>query len=115
MATEEAAELPLDGEQARVAARMSGLLLSRESVDSVLELIVSLAGTTIAAAAGGGGGLGGGGGGGGPRRGGGGGDPGRRRRRRWPRHDERVGSPGPESRHPAVRVRRGPLHGRPGR
>src|SRR4051812_39408516 len=46
------AELPLDGELATVAARMSGLLLSRETVDSVLELIVSLAGTTIAAAAG---------------------------------------------------------------
>ncbi|MDQ7807892.1 GAF and ANTAR domain-containing protein [Amycolatopsis sp. A133] len=45
-------ELPLDGELATVAARMSGLLLSRETVDSVLELIVSLAGTTIAAAAG---------------------------------------------------------------
>jgi GAF domain-containing protein len=44
--------LPLDGELAVVAARMSGLLLSRESVDSVLELIVSLAGTTITAATG---------------------------------------------------------------
>src|SRR5438067_494680 len=44
--------LPLDGELAIVAARMSGLLLSRETVDSVLELIVSLAGTTIAAATG---------------------------------------------------------------
>jgi GAF domain-containing protein len=44
--------LPLDGELAAVAARMSGLLLSRESVGSVLELIVSLAGTTITAAAG---------------------------------------------------------------
>ncbi|KDN18164.1 GAF domain-containing protein [Amycolatopsis rifamycinica] len=44
--------LPLDGELAVVAARMSGLLLSRESVDSVLELIVSLAGTTIPAATG---------------------------------------------------------------
>ncbi|MEU5263873.1 GAF and ANTAR domain-containing protein [Amycolatopsis sp. NPDC021455] len=44
--------LPLDGELAAVAARMSGLLLSRESVDSVLELIVSLAGATITAAAG---------------------------------------------------------------
>ncbi|WP_033262251.1 GAF and ANTAR domain-containing protein [Amycolatopsis vancoresmycina] len=42
--------LPLDGELAAVAARMSGLLLSRETVDSVLELIVSLAGTTITAA-----------------------------------------------------------------
>ncbi|MBE1493657.1 GAF domain-containing protein [Amycolatopsis lexingtonensis] len=45
-------ELPLDGELAVVAARMSGLLLSRETVDSVLELIVSLAGSTIRAAAG---------------------------------------------------------------
>jgi GAF domain-containing protein len=45
-------KLPLDGELAAVAARMSGLLLSRESVGSVLELIVSLAGTTITAAAG---------------------------------------------------------------
>ncbi|MGW4059448.1 GAF domain-containing protein [Amycolatopsis sp. NPDC004747] len=45
-------ELPLDGELAGVAARMAGLLLSRESVDSVLELIVSLAGRTIPAAAG---------------------------------------------------------------
>jgi len=45
-------ELPLDGELATVAARMSGLLLSRETVDSVLELIVSLAGSTITAAAG---------------------------------------------------------------
>lgn len=44
--------LPLDGELATVAARMSGLLLSRETVDSVLELIVSLAGRTIGAAAG---------------------------------------------------------------
>ncbi|WP_410674968.1 GAF domain-containing protein [Amycolatopsis sp. cmx-4-68] len=44
--------LPLDGELAVVAARMAGLLLSRESVDSVLELIVSLAGTAIAAATG---------------------------------------------------------------
>ncbi len=52
MATEKAAGLPLDGELAGVAARMSGLLLSRESVDSVLELIVSLAGTTITTAAG---------------------------------------------------------------
>jgi GAF domain-containing protein len=54
MSSEQAApgELPLDGELATVAARMSGLLLSRESVDSVLELIVSLAGTTIAAATG---------------------------------------------------------------
>jgi GAF domain-containing protein len=52
MATHKAAEVPLDGELAGVAARMSGLLLSRETVDSVLELIVSLAGTTIAAAAG---------------------------------------------------------------
>ncbi|WP_103353574.1 GAF and ANTAR domain-containing protein [Amycolatopsis sp. CA-128772] len=46
------AGLPLDGELAAVAARMSGLLLSRETVDSVLELIVSLAGTTITAASG---------------------------------------------------------------
>ncbi|MET9000345.1 GAF and ANTAR domain-containing protein [Amycolatopsis sp. Hca4] len=45
-------ELPLDGELAVVAARMSGLLMSRETVDSVLELIVSLADTTITAAAG---------------------------------------------------------------
>jgi GAF domain-containing protein len=45
-------ELPLDGELAVVAARMSGLLLSRQTVDPVLELIVSLANTTIAAAAG---------------------------------------------------------------
>ncbi|MEV6873284.1 GAF and ANTAR domain-containing protein [Amycolatopsis sp. NPDC051128] len=45
-------ELPLDGELAAVAARMSGLLLSRETVDSVLELIVSLALATVAAAAG---------------------------------------------------------------
>ncbi|WP_410638962.1 GAF domain-containing protein [Amycolatopsis sp. lyj-346] len=54
MSSEQAApgELPLDGELAAVAARMSGLLLSRESVESVLELIVSLAGTTIPAAAG---------------------------------------------------------------
>jgi GAF domain-containing protein len=52
MATEEAAELPLDGELARVAARMSGLLLSRESVDSVLELIVTLAGMTVTTAVG---------------------------------------------------------------
>lgn len=52
MATEKARGLPLDGELAGVAARMSGLLLSRESVDSVLELIVSLAETTIAAAVG---------------------------------------------------------------
>ncbi|MEV7098349.1 GAF and ANTAR domain-containing protein [Amycolatopsis sp. NPDC051045] len=54
MSSEQAApgELPLDGELATVAARMSGLLLSRETVDSVLELIVSLAGTTITAAAG---------------------------------------------------------------
>ncbi|MCR6483644.1 GAF and ANTAR domain-containing protein [Amycolatopsis sp. OK19-0408] len=44
--------LPLDGELAAVAARMSGLLLSRETVDSVLELIVSLAGRAIDAAAG---------------------------------------------------------------
>jgi len=44
--------LPLDGELAAVAARMSGLLLSRETVESVLELIVSLAGTTITAAVG---------------------------------------------------------------
>ncbi|MEU0532712.1 GAF and ANTAR domain-containing protein [Amycolatopsis tolypomycina] len=50
MSSEQA--LPLDGELAAVAARMSGLLLSRESVDSVLELIVSLASTTITAAAG---------------------------------------------------------------
>jgi GAF domain-containing protein len=52
MSSEEAAPggLPLDGELAAVAARMSGLLLSRETVDSVLELIVSLAGTTITAA-----------------------------------------------------------------
>ena len=47
-----AGELPLDGELAVVAARMSGLLLSRDTVESVLELIVSLAGTTIPAAAG---------------------------------------------------------------
>lgn len=46
------AELPLDGELAMVAARMSGLLLSRETVESVLELIVSLAGATIASASG---------------------------------------------------------------
>lgn len=54
MASEKAAAdaLPLDGELAAVAARMSGLLLSRESVDSVLELIVSLAGATITTAAG---------------------------------------------------------------
>ncbi|MFI5585685.1 ANTAR domain-containing protein [Amycolatopsis sp. NPDC051758] len=54
MSTEEASSgaLPLDGELAVVAARMSGLLLSRETVDSVLELIVSLAGTTISAVAG---------------------------------------------------------------
>jgi GAF domain-containing protein len=54
MSSDQAApgELPLDGELATVAARMSGLLLSRETVDSVLELIVSLAGTTIPAAAG---------------------------------------------------------------
>src|SRR5436305_7979525 len=54
MASEKAAAdgLPLDGELAAVAARMSGLLLSRESVESVLELIVSLAGTTITTAAG---------------------------------------------------------------
>lgn len=52
MATEHAAELPLEGELAAVAARMSGLLLSRETVDSVLELVVSLAGKTIAGAAG---------------------------------------------------------------
>ncbi len=54
MSSEQASpgELPLDGELATVAARMSGLLLSRETVDSVLELIVSLAGTTITAAAG---------------------------------------------------------------
>ncbi|MGW3961377.1 GAF domain-containing protein [Amycolatopsis sp. NPDC005003] len=54
MSSEQASpgELPLDGELAVVAARMSGLLLSRESVDSVLELIVSLAGRTIPAAAG---------------------------------------------------------------
>ncbi len=52
MATEQADGLPLDGELAAVAARMSGLLLSRETVDSVLELVVSLAGKTIAAAAG---------------------------------------------------------------
>lgn len=52
MSSEQAApgELPLDGELATVAARMSGLLLSRETVDSVLELIVSLAGATITAA-----------------------------------------------------------------
>ncbi|MFB9690589.1 ANTAR domain-containing protein [Amycolatopsis plumensis] len=54
MSSEQAApgELPLDGELAAVAARMAGLLLSRETVDSVLELIVSLAGTTIPAASG---------------------------------------------------------------
>ncbi len=54
MSSEQASpgELPLDGELAVVAARMSGLLLSRDTVDSVLELIVSLAGTTIPAAAG---------------------------------------------------------------
>ncbi|WP_372672545.1 GAF domain-containing protein [Amycolatopsis kentuckyensis] len=52
MATEQAAGLPLDGELAAVAARMSGLLLSRETVDSVLELVVALAGKTIAGAAG---------------------------------------------------------------
>ncbi|WP_410564939.1 ANTAR domain-containing protein [Amycolatopsis sp. cmx-4-61] len=54
MSSEKAApgELPLDGELAAVAARMSGLLLSRETVDSVLELIVSLANTRITAAAG---------------------------------------------------------------
>ncbi|MGW5723745.1 GAF domain-containing protein [Amycolatopsis sp. NPDC003865] len=52
MATEKAGGLPLDGELAAVAARMSGLLLSRETVDSVLELVVSLAGRTIAGAAG---------------------------------------------------------------
>lgn len=54
MSSDEAAPggLPLAGELAAVAARMSGLLLSRENVDSVLELIVSLAGTTIAAAEG---------------------------------------------------------------
>ncbi|MEV6828747.1 GAF and ANTAR domain-containing protein [Amycolatopsis sp. NPDC051102] len=54
MSSEEAAPggLPLDDELAVVAARMSGLLLSRETVDSVLELIVSLAGTTITAASG---------------------------------------------------------------
>ncbi|UOX92388.1 GAF and ANTAR domain-containing protein [Amycolatopsis sp. FBCC-B4732] len=45
-------ELPLDGELAAVAARMSGLLLSRETVDSVLDLIVSLAGSAVRAAAG---------------------------------------------------------------
>ncbi|WP_206785529.1 GAF and ANTAR domain-containing protein [Amycolatopsis sp. MtRt-6] len=52
MSSEQASpgELPLDGELAAVAARMSGLLLSRESVDSVLELIVSLASATITAA-----------------------------------------------------------------
>lgn len=54
MSSDEAAPggLPLDGELAVVAARMSGLLLSRETVDSVLDLIVSLAGLTIPAAAG---------------------------------------------------------------
>ena len=52
MATEKAGELPLDGELAAVAARMSGLLLSRETVDSVLELVVTLAGKTISTAAG---------------------------------------------------------------
>jgi len=54
MSSEQASpgELPLDGELAAVAARMSGLLLSRETVDPVLELIVSLVDTTITAAAG---------------------------------------------------------------
>ncbi|SFW84653.1 GAF and ANTAR domain-containing protein [Amycolatopsis australiensis] len=52
MASEKAGGLPLEEELAAVAARMSGLLLSRETVDSVLELIVSLAGTTITTAAG---------------------------------------------------------------
>ncbi|MEV4052360.1 GAF and ANTAR domain-containing protein [Amycolatopsis sp. NPDC049688] len=52
MSSDEAApgRLPLDGELAAVAARMSGLLLSRETVESVLELIVSLAGVTVTAA-----------------------------------------------------------------
>jgi GAF domain-containing protein len=39
----EPAALPLDGELTAVAARMSGLLLPRESVDSVLDLLVTLA------------------------------------------------------------------------
>ncbi|MEV6643525.1 hypothetical protein [Amycolatopsis sp. NPDC051371] len=46
------AGLPLDGEVAAIAARMSGLLLSRESVDAVLELIVAPADATIPGAAG---------------------------------------------------------------
>lgn len=50
MSSEQA--LPLDGELAAVAARMSGLLLSRETVDAVLELIVALAAATVSAAAG---------------------------------------------------------------
>ncbi|WP_290056851.1 GAF and ANTAR domain-containing protein [Amycolatopsis solani] len=45
-------ELPLDREVAAVVARMSGLLLSRETVDSLLELIVVLAVTSTPAAVG---------------------------------------------------------------
>jgi GAF domain-containing protein len=46
------AALPLDDELAAVAARMSGLLLPRESVDSVLELVVTLAVPAMAGVAG---------------------------------------------------------------
>ncbi|WP_328616980.1 GAF and ANTAR domain-containing protein [Amycolatopsis sp. NBC_00355] len=46
------APLPLDREVAGVAARLSGLLLSRETVNSVLELVVTLAGTSLPRAAG---------------------------------------------------------------
>ncbi|MFG1644273.1 GAF and ANTAR domain-containing protein [Amycolatopsis sp. NPDC049252] len=48
----EPAALPLDGELAAVAARMSGLLLPRESVDSVLELVVTFAVPAMGAVAG---------------------------------------------------------------
>ncbi len=46
------AELPLDGELATVAARMSGLLLPPETVGSVVDRIVALATKTIARSSG---------------------------------------------------------------
>jgi GAF domain-containing protein len=48
----EPAGLPLDREVAGVVARLSGLLLPRETVDSVLELIVTQAGVSLPGAAG---------------------------------------------------------------
>jgi len=50
--TKVAADLPLADELAVVVARMSGLLLSRETVESALELIVASAAEAIPASAG---------------------------------------------------------------